>query len=140
MQKLQRPGEGQAAAGGDVVSGTSANGYGPGMNIHQAAPGGMQNALGAVGGAGSVGLGGSAPAAVKQERTILLRNMFAPEDAKADEGFEEEMKEDIADECAKYGRIEHVKVDKVRIRVHFVCGSKPRMLRPSFDLFIKMCG
>ena len=46
--------------------------------------------------------------------TILLRNMFAPEDAKADEDFEEEMKEDIGGECAKYGRIEHVKVDKVR--------------------------
>ena len=106
MQKLQRPGEGLD------VPGKTVNGYGPGVNVHQTMPGGvgglpMQPAAAAV-------MPRAAPAAaVKQERTILLRNMFAPEDAKADEDFEEEMKEDISGECAKYGRIEHVKVDKV---------------------------
>ena len=130
MQKLQRPGAVETGANAAPL-GNNANGYGPGVNVHQTMPGGlpMQNAAaaaaaavaagGAMAMAGGGGGGGVAPAAaaaaaVKQERTILLRNMFAPEDAKADEDFEEEMKEDIGGECAKYGRIEHVKVDKVR--------------------------
>ena len=75
--------------------------FGTGANALQPMPGSVPQSAAA-----------SAPA-VKQERTILLRNMFAPEDAKADEDFEEEMKEDITGECAKFGRIEHVKVDKV---------------------------
>jgi len=110
MQKLQRPGEGQTGANAMPLG--TGNGYGPGVNVHQTMPGGMQQT--------AAPAGRSAPA-VKQERTILLRNMFAPEDAKADEDFEQDMKEDITGECAKYGRIEHVKVDKVRmasLRLH----------------------
>ena len=126
MQKLQRPGE--AAAGGQMSAGTNANGYGPGINANQAMPGGMQSTAGMGGGAAARG---SAPAAVKQERTILLRNMFAPEEAKADEDFEEEMKEDIAGECAKYGRIEHVKVDKVRLGRNLAPHLVRHLLRPS---------
>ena len=90
MQKLQRTGDGSGA---------------PSMLGGPAQPpmgGLMPQAAGAPG-----------AAAVKQERTILLRNMFAPEDAKAEENFEEEMKDEIQSECSKYGRVEHVKVDKV---------------------------
>jgi RNA-binding protein 39 len=98
MQKLQRPGEGPTTAGAAMPPAAS---YGTGANALQPMPASMPQSAAA-----------TAPA-VKQERTILLRNMFAPEDAKADEDFEEEMKEDITGECAKFGRIEHVKVDKV---------------------------
>ncbi len=98
MQKLQRPGEGLTAAGAAMPPAAS---YGTGANALQPLHGSVPQSAAA-----------SAPP-VKQERTILLRNMFAPEDAKADEDFEEEMKEDITGECAKFGRIEHVKVDKV---------------------------
>ena len=69
-----------------------------------------------------MGIGGAAgmmaPAAVKQERTILLKNMFAPEDAKADEDFEEELSEDVRGECEKFGKIVHIKVDKVLAAAH----------------------
>eukprot|EP01051_Picozoa_sp_SAG22_P014087 SAG22_NODE_1663_length_3864_cov_2.633201_2_plen_197_part_00 len=48
--------------------------------------------------------------AVKQERTILLQNMFAPEDAKADEDFEDELTDDVRGECEKFGKVLHIKV------------------------------
>jgi len=52
------------------------------------------------------------PSAVRQERSILLRNMFSPEDARADDEFERDMTQDVAEECQKYGRVQHIKVDK----------------------------
>jgi RNA-binding protein 39 len=71
---------------------------------------------GGAGGAGVMGGGAVAAAAaaapVQQQRTIMLRNMFAPEDAKADEDFERDMTEDVSEECAKFGKLVHIKVDK----------------------------
>merc|ERR1719369_1748105 len=50
---------------------------------------------------------------VSNSRTLLLQNMFTPGkvDLKKDPRFYEDIREDTHDECAKFGKVQHVTVD-----------------------------
>merc|ERR1719399_393010 len=42
---------------------------------------------------------------------ILLRNMFDPK-TETDPNFDDEIKEDVTEECSKFGRVKHIAVAK----------------------------
>ncbi|KAJ3107150.1 hypothetical protein HK100_003640 [Physocladia obscura] len=48
---------------------------------------------------------------VTATRCVLLKNMFDPEN-ETDEGWDVEIRNDVKDECEKYGKIVHIAVDK----------------------------
>jgi len=45
------------------------------------------------------------------QRCILLRNMFDPK-TETDPNFDEDIKEDVGEECSRYGQVEHIAVGK----------------------------
>eukprot|EP00656_Telonema_subtile_P029688 TRINITY_DN32771_c0_g1_i1.p1 TRINITY_DN32771_c0_g1~~TRINITY_DN32771_c0_g1_i1.p1 ORF type:complete len:175 (-),score=49.65 TRINITY_DN32771_c0_g1_i1:152-676(-) len=49
--------------------------------------------------------------AAMPQRSILLRNMFDPS-TETDPAFDLEIKEDVSEECSRYGAVEHVAVGK----------------------------
>lgn len=55
---------------------------------------------------------------------LLIKNMFEPQAAEAESGpgWAEEIAADVQDECAKYGAIVHVHVDKDSKVGHTKCG------------------
>ena len=53
------------------------------------------------------------------QRCILLRNMFDPRNER-NPNFDMEIKEDVAEEVGKYGKVEHIAVDKTSAGFVFV--------------------
>jgi len=50
---------------------------------------------------------------------ILLRNMFDPRNER-DSDFDQDIKEDVGEECGKYGQVKHIAVDKTSAGFVFV--------------------
>ncbi|KAL9258227.1 RNA-binding protein 39-like protein [Drosera capensis] len=119
MQKLDRTGTASSIAGslvtpGSVLATPTASILGPATSM--VAPL-MQASTPAVGGWPVSGL--SVPAAniptvepigVPSE-CLLLKNMFDP-NVESEQDFDLDIKEDVQDECAKYGGLKHIFVDK----------------------------
>lgn len=51
------------------------------------------------------------PLGLTNSRFLLLRNMFNPEE-ETDEGWEEDIRDEVLEECSKHGPICHIHVDK----------------------------
>ncbi|KAJ4911825.1 CC1-like protein [Raphanus sativus] len=98
MQKLDRTGL-AASIGVPALNGTALNQ--PGMN-----PGFPTSVLPTT----------ALPSVVSEpigqpSECLLLKNMFDPA-TETEPGFDEEIKEDVHDECSKYGEVKHIYVDK----------------------------
>jgi len=53
------------------------------------------------------------------QRCILLRNMYDPR-TERDLDFDQDIKEDVGEECGKYGQVQHIDVDKTSAGFVFV--------------------
>lgn len=53
------------------------------------------------------------PVAGNPSTCILICNMFDPQTETGDH-WDEEIREDVLEECSKHGQVEHIKVDKIR--------------------------
>jgi RNA-binding protein 39 len=53
------------------------------------------------------------PVAGTPSTCILICNMFDPA-TESGENWDEEIREDVLEECSKHGQVEHIKVEKVR--------------------------
>lgn len=53
------------------------------------------------------------------QRCILLRNMYDPR-TEREPDFDQDIKEDVGEECGKYGQVQHIAVDKTSAGFVFV--------------------
>jgi HIV Tat-specific factor 1 len=58
----------------------------------------------------ALGWGGFDDALKPQQVTVILRNMFSPEEFAENPGYKEELEGDIRSECAKLGRVDKLRV------------------------------
>ncbi|KAL6901823.1 hypothetical protein ACP4OV_004699 [Aristida adscensionis] len=116
MQKLDRSGITTSLTGGMSTSGLSTSMAVPAVSVLGAPPTAAPLLRPTVPSLGSIP-GTVLPVTTQSIETappsecLLLKNMFDPS-VETDPDFDLDIKEDVQDECAKYGQIKHIFVDK----------------------------